>query len=190
MSNSVLEKARSLRESGSYEEYAALCKENGVPEMDQDQFWNGMTDDLPVGVGYTSAAEKMDAELKDFKGGQKAKAVSSYVAKAIKQFSKNERFAAAVVASKKTLSDCCTKVMENVGSSISDIEVYRRAAAFYFPGCKVAFKMEIEVDGVQTPTEEISEPVEPSKQAAVQSKPKQARKAANKSVMQISLFDM
>lgn len=103
MSNAVLEKARSLREAGTYEEYAALCKENSIPETDQDQFWNGMTDDLPVGAGYMSAAEKMDAELKAFKGGNKEKAVSSYVAKAIKQFSKNERFAEAVVASKKTL---------------------------------------------------------------------------------------
>ena len=45
----------------------------------------------------------------------------------------NEEFARAVEQSDKTLDDCMSALCKGIGSSISDLEVYKRAAQFYFP---------------------------------------------------------
>ncbi|MDU5080268.1 Cas9 inhibitor AcrIIA9 family protein [uncultured Tissierella sp.] len=92
------------------------------------------------------AKEKLTQELKDFKGGKKESAVSSYVEKTLKEFCKEEAFASAVLNSKKTLTDCCNEIMNKCGNYISDFEVYKKAAQFYFPNAKVDFTMSIKVD--------------------------------------------
>ena len=93
-----------------------------------------------------TAQEKIDKELKEFKGGNKEKIVSTHVAKTLKQFCQNVDFATSVNEKKGTLSDCCKTIMEKTGSSVSDIEVYRKAASFYFPKTKINFTMEIQLD--------------------------------------------
>ena len=128
------------------------------------------------------AKDKLDKELKDFKGWKMEKAVSSHVAKTLKQFCSNEVFARAITLSAKTLSECCASIMKGVGGSISDIEVYRKAAQFYFPKAKIDFKMEIQVDGVNSEVEE----------AANVGKPRAKKKAVevNKNAsIQLSLFE-
>ena len=52
-------------------------------------------------------------------------------------------FLQAVKDSNKCFEQCCDAIMTGVGSSISDIEVYRRMAAFYFPGAGVNMQMTI-----------------------------------------------
>ena len=91
------------------------------------------------------AITKIDNELKEFKAsGQKPKAVSSHVATILKDFCKQElEFAEAVVQTEKTLSDCCENIMDGVGNSISDIEVYRKAVNFYFPGAGIDVVMTV-----------------------------------------------
>lgn len=90
------------------------------------------------------AVRKIDAETKSFSGGNKEKAISTYVSNTLRNFCRaDERFATAVAKKAETLSDCCQEIMQNVGGSISDIEVYRRAAIFYFPEAQVDFKMTI-----------------------------------------------
>ncbi len=42
--------------------------------------------------------------------------------------------------------ECMKKITGNIGKSISDIEVYRRAAEHYFKGAKVRFEMQIQVN--------------------------------------------
>lgn len=54
-----------------------------------------------------------------------------------------EELADAVLQQEKTLGDCCEQIMKGCGSSISDIEVYAKAVAFYFPGAKVEMKMTV-----------------------------------------------
>lgn len=89
------------------------------------------------------AREKINSELKNVKG-QKEAAVSKAVAETLIGFSnQDEEFAQAIVQSEKTLNDCLTAVMKNVRTSISDIEVYRRAVQFYFPGAGINFTMRI-----------------------------------------------
>lgn len=101
------------------------------------------------------AKEKIEAELKDFKGGEKEKIVSSNIATTLKNFCENEIFARAVIERGKTLSDCCSEIMKGVGKSISDIQLYRKAAIFYFPTAKIDFKMEILIDGEEMKSKEI-----------------------------------
>ena len=78
----------------------------------------------------------------------KAKAVFSSVKDTLLKFCRQEdEFAQAIVQSDKTVADCCTSIMKNSGSSISDFEVYSRAVEFFFPGAKVEFQMKIDLIG-------------------------------------------
>ena len=106
-----------------------------------------MNNDTMTGIAYGLAVKKIDEELKSFKGDSKPKAVSSAVAIALKDFANQEpEFAEAIYQSDKTLSDCCTEIMKGVGQSISDIEVYKKAVGFYFPGADISFSMKIKVN--------------------------------------------
>ena len=92
------------------------------------------------------ALSKIDKELKSFTGGQKEKAVSSYVADVLRQFCRQEEeFAQAIVQNDKTLSDCCKSVMSGAGNAVSDLEVYKKAVAFYFPGAGIEMEMKIDL---------------------------------------------
>lgn len=95
------------------------------------------------------AIQKLGEELKGFKSGnQKASAVKNAVHDTLKLFcEQNEEFAQAVVQNDKTLSDCCTSIMQKVGNSISDIDVYKKAVDFYFPGAQINVVMTIDLIG-------------------------------------------
>ena len=89
------------------------------------------------------AAAQLDAEEKELKGlSRYGSAVKGAVVKALKEFStQNGEFARAVTDSPGKLKDCIESTVKNCGSSISDNEVFSRAAAFYFPGSVIEFKM-------------------------------------------------
>ena len=92
------------------------------------------------------AIAKLDAEVKAFRGDRHGEAVYKAVAEAMKGFcAQDGEFAQAIAETDKTLSDCCKEIMQGVGASISDIEVYRRAAAFYFPGADIRVEMTIDL---------------------------------------------
>ena len=96
----------------------------------------------------TLAIEKIKAEMKDFKGDNKGKAVHTYVANALRDFcEQNILFAEAVAKTKRSFSDCVRDIMKGSGNAISDIEVYRRAAKFFFPNSEVEFTMTITLRG-------------------------------------------
>jgi hypothetical protein len=60
-------------------------------------------------------------------------------------------FAQAVAQSEKTFEDCLKEIAKGVGRAISDIEVYKRAARFWFPGAEVDFTMTIRVNPYDSP---------------------------------------
>lgn len=77
----------------------------------------------------------------------------------------HKEFAQAVEQTDKTLQNCCEYCVKNAGSSISDLEVYRRAAEFYFSGAEVHFIMKIELPGDPIPEQETEAPAHnPEKQ--------------------------
>lgn len=94
------------------------------------------------------AVLKLQNEDEKFKGNKAAEAMRKNVLEALKKFcEQDEEFAQAIVQSDKTFSDCMDAVAKNVGSSISDIDAYRRAVQFYFPGAEIRFSMTIDLIG-------------------------------------------
>ena len=80
--------------------------------------------------------------------GDKERAVCAAVQEALSDFCRQEvEFAQAVLDSDEGFDACLKKVVANVGGCLSDVEAYRRAVAFYFPGAEVRVTMRIDLVG-------------------------------------------
>lgn len=102
-----------------------------------------------MSIWYEQAQSRLKEEYKEVKG-TKESAMKGAVRDALLDFCRqNEEFAQAVVQG-GSFKDCMTAVAKGVGSSISDLEAYRRAAAFYFAGAKVRFSMTIQLEPDET----------------------------------------
>lgn len=100
------------------------------------------------------AREKLKKELPGV-SGQKESSVKKYVMEALLSFAEqDEEFAQAIVQG-GSFKDCVASVCKGVGNSISDLEAYRRAAAFYFPGSTVRFEMHIDLIGEDGPSQSL-----------------------------------
>lgn len=98
--------------------------------------------------------------------GAKEKAVFIPMVKTLTDFCRQNSEFAQAVAQGGSVSDCAAACVKNAGSTISDLEVYRRAAQFYFPGCEVEMTMTLymsKYDMPAAPEESESAP----KQAAI-----------------------
>lgn len=79
---------------------------------------------------------------------QKGQAVSGAVVDNLRRFClQEEEFAQAFIQSEKPIEDCIEHTVKGAGSAISDLEVYNRAAKFYFPGAKVYMTPVIDLVG-------------------------------------------
>ena len=89
------------------------------------------------------------------------KDVKTLVEEALSLFcDQNSEFAQAVKQSGRTATECVESAVRGCGNSISDIELYRRAAAFYFEDATVHFSMTIDLgDGgfSNAPTESLAD---------------------------------
>lgn len=106
---------------------------------------------------YDTAVRLIDEGVKQIKPASRvADVIRQPVADALKQFVRDPEFADAVVAKGENgFSDCLTEIVKGVGASLSDIETYRRAANFFFPGCGVSFRMEIDLTAAANGRKEI-----------------------------------
>ena len=96
---------------------------------------------------WASKAVKKLADGKNSVSGQKQKAMVSAVCAALKDFClQDEEFAQAVVEG-GSLSDCMNAVASGVGNSISDLDAYKKAVKFFFPGAKIKMQMTIDLIG-------------------------------------------
>lgn len=93
---------------------------------------------------YKEAAERLRKELPTVKG-QKENAIKHAVQEALLNFARQDEEFAQAIAQGGSFADCMAAVCKGIGTSISDLEAYRRAAAFYFPGSDVRFEMRIEL---------------------------------------------
>lgn len=92
----------------------------------------------------------------------KAKAIESATATALKQFcDQSEEFARAIAESDKTFDGCLSEIVKGVGSSISDFDLYTKAVQFYFPGAVVEFKMLIHMSEYELDKQEQTAPEKP-----------------------------
>lgn len=111
-------------------------------------------------------ASKAVQKLADEKGkvaGNKEKAMAGAVFAAIKDFClQDEEFAQAVVQG-GSFADCMKKVAAGVGQSISDLDAYKKAVQFYFPGAEVRMQLTIDLIGkAAAPKEEAKAPAQES----------------------------
>ena len=122
------------------------------------------------------ARERLD---KEFEAAAKSSnryvsAVAQAVHDALAGFiDQQEEFARAVVQSDKTLTQVCEAATKGCGSSISDLEVYRRAVAAYFPGAQVDCVMTIRMSEHEEPGE-----------------PETAKSQTSGDVLLLDLFDL
>lgn len=90
--------------------------------------------------------EKLTAELIDAKLGKYENVVKPYVLDEICIFAKqNNEFAQAIEQSGKSFADCLKATVKGAGSSLEDLEVYKRAVAFYFPGADIKCTMTLDL---------------------------------------------
>ena len=94
----------------------------------------------------TSAVNKLTDEQKKVTGS-KERAMSTAVFTAIKDFCLQESEFAQAVVQGGSFADCMKKVASGVGSSISDLEAYKKAVQFYFPGAEVKMQLTIDLIG-------------------------------------------
>lgn len=94
----------------------------------------------------TQAHEKLGKESKQVTG-QKEKAMAGAVMEAIQAFCRQEPEFAQAVAQGGSFGECMKKVAAGVGSSISDLDAYRKAVQFYFPGAQVHMQLTIDLVG-------------------------------------------
>ncbi len=93
------------------------------------------------------ALEKLKAERASATYDKYAKIMQPQVHGALEDFCRqDEEFAQAVVQG-GTFEECMKAVAKNCGTGISDLEAFRRAARFYFPGSEVRFQMSIDLCG-------------------------------------------
>ena len=88
------------------------------------------------------ALKKLTEEEKKVTG-QKESVIKREVRAALEEFCRQDAELAQAVVQGGSFSDCLKKVCEGVGSCISDLKAYQKAAAFYFPGCDVTMTMRI-----------------------------------------------
>ena len=96
---------------------------------------------------WASQAIKKLTDEKKSVAGQKEKVMAGAVFTTIKDFClQNEEFAQAVVQG-GSFADCMKKVAAGVGQSISDLDAYKKAVQFYFPGAEVKMQLTIDLIG-------------------------------------------
>jgi len=92
------------------------------------------------------AEEKLIREHNNGGLSNHAKVVAEELIKALLNFATQEpEFAQAIAQSDKSFAECCNAVVKDVKNHISDIEAYRRAVQFYFPGADIRFEMKIDL---------------------------------------------
>ena len=94
---------------------------------------------------YIQAKEKLEREAKAGNFDKYGNAMKKAVCDALLNFAgQDEEFAQAIVQG-GNFTDCMKTVAKGIGSSISDLEAYKRAVSFYFPGADIEMQMIIKL---------------------------------------------
>lgn len=93
------------------------------------------------------ALEKLEAERASAKYDRYAQIMKDRVFETLADFCRQDEEFSQAVAQGGTFEECMKAVAKNCGTGISDLEAFRRAARFYFPGAEVRFRMSIDLCG-------------------------------------------
>lgn len=77
--------------------------------------------------------------------GAKAGAMKKAVREALESFIRQDDEFAQAVAQGGNFADCMAAVEKGVGTSISDMDAYRKAVQYYFKGAEIRMVMEIDL---------------------------------------------
>ena len=106
------------------------------------------------------AADKLKKEYASGKDkfGRYEKVFAEPVLTALESFiGQDDEFARVVYQNSQTFSDCLKAVAKDVVGAISDLDVYRRAVQFYFPGAEIEFCMKLHVNPYDLPASGVSD---------------------------------
>lgn len=95
------------------------------------------------------AIDKLTEQLKAGKYDRYANAMKQSVYEALREFCRQDEEFAEAVEQGGSFADCMKAVAKGCGTSLSDLEAYRRAVSFYFEGATVVFQMKIDVTGAE-----------------------------------------
>ena len=93
---------------------------------------------------YEVAVEQLESQAKHAKYSSHGSAMKDAVLEALRTFCRQSEAFAMKVIRGGSFEECMNAVAKNVGSSISDLEAFRRAVKYYWPEAEVRFRMEIE----------------------------------------------
>ena len=97
---------------------------------------------------YDEAIKKLDDGVKAKQGRREAEAMKYAVAATLKDFCRQDAEFSQAVVQGGEFTDCMKAVAGKVkGGSISDIDAFRAAVAFYFPGATIRMQMAIDLCG-------------------------------------------
>lgn len=91
------------------------------------------------------AINKIQMELAGFHGGQAENIMKNDVARVLCDFCRQDGEFAQAVVQGGNFDDCMKAVARNARSGISDLEAFKRAVQFYFPGADIRMRMEIDL---------------------------------------------
>lgn len=107
------------------------------------------------------AVLKLDTEAKKGSYDKYAAAMKGAVLKALKDFVKQDAEFAQAVVQGGTFEDCMKAVAKGCGSSISDLDAYKKAVQFYFPSAQIRMTMTIDLIGAAAGKSAAQEPEQP-----------------------------
>lgn len=94
------------------------------------------------------ALKKLSAEREEGKKLNRYSGVlAEPVGKQLEEFCRQEEEFAQAVVQGGSFKDCMAAVTKGLGSAISDVNAYRKAVQFYFPGAEVRVKMSVDLVG-------------------------------------------
>lgn len=91
--------------------------------------------------------EKISLDLASGKLGKKELAIQKDTIKAVELFCEQHPEFRQAVEQGGSFAECLKHCVSGSGNSISDLEVYKKAAQFYFPEADVRFNMQIVLPG-------------------------------------------
>lgn len=94
----------------------------------------------------TKAVDKLASERNTI-SDKREKVMAPAVLETLKTFCLQDQEFAQAVAQGGSFSACMKAVADGVGNSISDLDAYKRAVQFYFPGAQIRMQMTIDLIG-------------------------------------------
>ena len=116
--------------------------------------------ELFLNTDLSAALDKLSDKQVKAVNGNKERIMAGPVAEALRSFCRQDAEFAQAVAQGGSFAECMAAVAKGVGQSISDVDAYKKAVGFYFPGACIRVQMTIDLvgDAAKPAPVEVQEP--------------------------------